>query len=278
VTRDFIVRAAAAKVMSRPQLGNLTPGGSIATTGTLSITSGNPLLKPFRAKTYDTSFEWYHDKNAFIGLGLFYKDIGTYIQSLRTNVAFKDTGLPLSLLPANFTGDEVFQVTTPINTNGGKLSGFEINVQQPFTFLPGAFKNLGVLLNYTQVKSKIDYLVSPTSNATIRDDLLNLSPKAANATLYYDDGKFSARVSASKRSAFLTRVPGQNNNDVEGKNSTTNVDMSVSYKITDQLEVTLEGVNLTNEADDQFISRARNSSVVYNVTGREYLAGLRYKF
>jgi iron complex outermembrane receptor protein len=27
--------------------------------------------------------------------------------------------------------------------------------------------------------------------------------------------------------------------------------------------LTFEGVNLTNEANDQFISRARNSSVVY---------------
>ena len=277
VTRDFIVRAAAAKVMARPQLGNLNPGGTFSF-NPATITSGNPFLKPFRAKTFDTSFEWYHAKNAFVGVGLFYKDITTYIQSLRTNIPFRETGLPLSLLPANGSPDDIYQVTAPVNTNGGKLTGFEINVQQPFTFLPGAFRNMGVLLNYTQVKSKIDYLVSPTSNTVIRDDLLNLSPKAANATLYYDDGKFSARVSWNKRSSFLTRVPGQNNNDVEGKNGTTNVDMSVSYKLTDQLEMTLEGVNLTNEANDQFISRARNSSVVYNVTGREYLFGMRYKF
>ena len=32
-----------------------------------------------------------------------------------------------------------------------------------------------------------------------------------NATLYYDDGAFSARVSAAYRQEFLTRVPGQNN-------------------------------------------------------------------
>jgi TonB-dependent receptor len=275
---DLVLRLAAAKVMARPQLGNLSPGGTISTTGTLSITAGNPLLKPFRAKTFDASIEWYRDKNAFIGVGLFYKDINTYIQSLRNNIPYKDTGLPLSLLPSNFTGDEVFQVTTPINTNGGKLTGFEVNVQQPFSFLPGAFRNMGVLLNYTQVKSKIDYLVSPTSNTVITDDLLNLSPKSANATLYFDDGQFSARISASKRSGFLTRVPGQNNNDVEGKNGSTNVDVSVSCKINQQLELTLEGVNLTNAPNDQFISRARNSSVVYNVTGREYLVGARYKF
>jgi TonB-dependent receptor len=278
VTRDFIIRMAAAKVMARPQLGFLSPGGAIATTGTLTITTGNPLLKPFRAKTLDASFEWYFDKNALLGVGLFHKDIGTYIQTLRTNIPFNQTGLPLSLLPSNFNGTEVFQVTTPINTNGGALKGYEINYQQPFTFLTGAMRNFGTLLNYTFVKSKIEYLVSPTATTTISDDLLNLSPKSWNATLYYDDGRFSARVSTAYRMSFLTRVPGQNNNDVEGKNSSTNIDASVSYKLTDNLEVTLEGVNLTNQVNDQFISRARNSAVVYNVTGREFLAGMRYKF
>ena len=278
ITRNFIVRAAAAKVMSRPQLGNLSPGGTVSTTGTLSITSGNPLLKPFRAKAFDTSFEYYFDKKAFLGLGLFQKNIDTYIQSIRNNVAFRDTGLPASLLPANFSGAEVFQVTAPINTDGGKLKGFELNYQQPFTFLPAWGQNFGTLLNYTYVKSKIEYVVSPTSTATITDDLLNLSPKSWNATLYYDDGKFSARVSTSQRSGFVTRVPAQNNNDVEGKNKSFNVDVSMSYKFNEKLEFTLEGVNLTNQENDQFISRQRDSVVVNNVTGREILAGLRYKF
>ncbi|MFN7726738.1 MAG: TonB-dependent receptor [Rubrivivax sp.] len=276
--KDIVLRAAAAKVMARPQLGNLNPGGTISTTGTLSVTSGNPMLKPFRATTVDGSFEWYFGKNAFLGVGLFWKDIDTYIQSLRTNIPYNQTGLPMSLLPSNFTGEEVFQVTTPINTEGGKLKGVEINYQQPFTFLPGIGKNFGMLLNYTYVQSKINYQVSPTSTAVITDDLLNLSPRSANASFYYDDGKFSARVSAAKRSAYLTRVPGQNNNDVEGKNGTLNVDASVSYKLREGLEISLEGVNLNNDANDQFISRARNSSVVYHVTGREFLAGVRMKF
>ena len=279
VTRDFLIRLAAAKAMARPQLGNLSPGGSISTTGVLSISSGNPYLKPFRAKTFDASFEWYFDKNALIGVGLFNKNIGTYIQTLVTNVPYNQTGLPLSLLPANFTGSEVFQVTTPVNTNGGKLNGVEINYQQPFTFLPaGVWRNFGTLLNYTYVKSTINYLISPTSAATITDDLLNLSPRSWNATLYYDDGRFSARVSTAHRSSFLTRVPGQNNNDVEGKNSSANVDAQISYRINDNLEITLEGVNLTNQVNDQFISRLRNSNVVYNFTGREFLASIRAKF
>jgi iron complex outermembrane receptor protein len=278
LTKDFIVRIAAAKVMARPQLGFLSPGGTIATTGTLSITSGNPTLKPFRAKTFDSSFEWYFGKNAFLGLGLFQKNIDTYIQSLRNNVAYKDTGLPMNLIPSNFTGDEVFAVTAPINTEGGKLKGFELNYQQPFTFLPGWGKHFGTLLNYTSVKSTIEYIVSPTATATITDDLLNLSPTSFNATLYYDDGTYMARVSGSQRSSFLTRVPGQNNNDVEGKNKSFNIDLSFTYRVSKQLEVTLEGVNLTNQPNDQFISRARDSVVVNNYTGREVLLGMRYKF
>ncbi|GAB3379332.1 TonB-dependent receptor [Massilia agri] len=278
LTQDFIVRFGAAKVMTRPQLNFLSPGGTISTTGTLTINTGNPLLKPFRAKTFDSSFEYYFGKNAFVGLGLFQKNIDTYIQSLRNQMPFRETGLPLSLLPANFTGEEEFAVTAPINTDGGKLKGFEINYQQPFTFLPGWGRNFGTVLNYTKVSSKIEYAISPTSSERIVDDLLNLSPKSWNATFYYDDGRFSARVSGAKRSSFLTRVPGQNNNDVEGKNETFNVDLSLSYKWNERLEFTLEGINLTNEPSDQFISRARNSVVVNNVTGREYLAGLRYKF
>ncbi|MBY0236092.1 MAG: TonB-dependent receptor [Burkholderiaceae bacterium] len=278
LSKDLILRGAVAKVMSRPQLGNLSPGGTLNTTGTLSYTGGNPLLKPFRATTFDTSLEWYHEKNAFVGLGLFQKNIKTYIQTLRSNIPYSQTGLPMALLPPGFTGEEVFQVSAPINTDGGKLSGYELNVQQPFSFLPGWGKNFGVLMNYTYVKSKIQYVVSPTSTATITDDLINLSPKSYNATLYYDDGTLSARLSGSQRSSYLTRVPGQNNNDVEGKNETFNVDVSISYKITPQLDVTLEGVNLTNQPNDQFISRARDSVVVNNVTGREFLVGLRYKF
>jgi TonB-dependent receptor len=278
VSHDMVVRLAAAKVMARPQLGNLSPGGSISTTGNLSISVGNPFLKPFRAKTLDTAFEWYFQKSGLMSVGLFYKDIDTYIQSLVASVPYNQTGLPISLLPPNFTGTEVFAVTTPVNTQGGNLSGYELNFQIPFTFLPAWGRNFGTLLNYTYVKSKINYLVSPNSPITIQDNLLNLSPKSWNATLYYDDGRFSARASASYRDAYLQRVPGQNNNDVEGKNSTLNVDASVTYRVNKNWELTLEGVNLTNEVNDQFTSRARNSSVVYSVTGREYLLGVRYNW
>ena len=47
--------------------------------------------------------------------------------------------------------------SAPANTPGGKLQGFEVNVQVPFRFLPSFLHNTGVLLNYTGVKSDINY-------------------------------------------------------------------------------------------------------------------------
>jgi TonB-dependent receptor len=279
VTNEFIIRLAAARVMARPQLANLSPGGSINTTGQLSITTGNPFLDPFRATTFDASFEWYFAPESLIAVGLFYKDIGTFIQTLRTEIPFNQTGLPLSLLPANFTGNELFLVTAPINTEGGPLKGFEITYQQPFRFLPGPLRNLGAILNFTYVESKIAYVTSATNTTPLRDDLVNLSPQSWNATLYYDDGRFSLRGSVSYRSDYLQRVPAQNVvNDVEGKNSTLNVDASASFAINDHITLTAEAINLTDEYNDQFVDRDRNSPSVEHHTGRQFYIGARVRF
>lgn len=279
VTSNFVVRLAAARVMARPQLGNMSPGGSINTTGQLSITTGNPLLNPFRATTLDASFEWYFARDSLLAVGLFYKDIGTYIQNLRTEIPYNQTGLPLSLLPANFTGNELFLVTAPINTNGGPLKGFEITYQQPFRFLPGPLQHLGTILNFTYVESKIAYVTSATNPVPIRDDLVNLSPRSWNATLYYDDGRFSIRGSVAYRSDYLQRVPAQNvANDVEGKNSTLNIDASASFQLNENITLTAEAINLTDEYNDQFVDRDRNSPSVVHHTGRQFYVGARVRF
>jgi len=108
--------------------------------------------------------------------------------------------------------------------------------------------------------------------------LVGLSPYSANATLYYEYEKAKARVSASYRDGYLSTVPGGNGNDVRGKFSTLNIDASASYEITDKLTISVEGINLTDEFDDRWISSERKSSEEYVHTGRQYYVGFRYKF
>ncbi|MBI1408083.1 MAG: TonB-dependent receptor [Caulobacter sp.] len=283
---DLILRFGAAKVMARPQLPSLSPGGTV-NTAALTITTGNPLLDPFEATTYDLSLEWYFAKDSLLSVALFYKDIDSYIQTVRESRDFGSTGLPLSLLPPGQDANTVYAITSPVNTQGGPLKGFEVSYQQPFTFLPAPFDKFGMVLNYTYVQSEIEYVTSATSGVTVTDDLVNLSPRAYNATLYYEDDRFSARVSAAYRDDYLQTVPGRNSstaagatnvNDVEGKRATFNVDMSASYKVNDSLKLTLEGLNLTDEYNDQFISNSADRSSVYHRTGRQFYFGFRYNF
>ena len=114
------------------------------------------------------------------------------------------------------------------------------------------------------------------------NDLVNLSQNAWNATLYYEGGGFSVRTSASYRDAYLTRGAARANaptiQDAEGTNETLNVDLSASYEINDHLTISLEGLNLTDEANDQFTDTQTNRVVVYTHTGRQLFLGARYKF
>jgi TonB-dependent receptor len=281
ITPDFLIRLGAAKVMTRPGLGSLTPGVTVNVSGgARTVSGGNPNLDPIRAKTVDLGFEWYFDEGAMLGLGLFYKDIESFIQTTRVVQPYSASGLPASLLDGTGAGvNDDFVFSVPLNTPGGELTGFEANYTQPFTFLPGKFANLGVQLNYTYVDSQIQYLTSTGANS-FKTDLTGLSKHSWNATLYYEGERFSGRVSATNRDDFLLQVPATESGfDVHGQTGTTTVDASVRYKINDKLELSLEGINLTDEPQESWVQNANGQLPLdYSETGRQYLLGLRYKF
>lgn len=289
VTDNVIVRLAAAKVMSRPDYTAITPGGSINTT-TRTINSGNPTLAPIRAKTVDLQAEWYFAEDSLLSLGLFYKDIDSYIQGVRTVQPFNTTGLPESVLitsgcsftappfcPALPTDD--FTVTRVVNTPGGPLEGLEFNYQQAFSFLPGLLSNTGLLFNYTYVTSEIEYTVGNSFGASVKDDLVGLSRNAFNATVYYDDQRLSARVSAAYRDKYLQAVPaGGPESDVQGVDPNLFVDASVSYNVSSGFRLTLEMLNLTDEFNRYFIDSTRDDTLYYSHSGRTFTFGASYKF
>src|SRR5690606_11324686 len=251
VAPDLLVRFGAAKVMSRPGLGSLTPGVTVSVSGgSRNVTGGNPGLDPIRAETYDLPAEQYLQDSAMLSLGLFYKDIESFVQTTREVRPFYTSGLPASVAEGfGVSANDDFVFSVPVNTPGGPLKGVEANFIQPFTFLPGNWANLGVQLNYTFVDSKIQYLTS-SGAASLRTDLTGLSRHSWNATLFYEGQTFSGRVSATNRDNYLIQVPGTEQgftSDVHGQNGITYVDASLRYKVSEQIELSLEGINLTNE-------------------------------
>lgn len=281
ITPELVSRFAVAKVMNRPGLDTLSPGGSLNTSfGAQTATIGNPLLTPYEATNYDFALEWYPAKGTIVSGGLFYKDIAKRIQQLASLEPFGSTGLPLSLLPAGQDGTTNYTVTRFRNTEGGFVKGLELSWQQQFTFLPAPFDNFGSLLNYTYVDSEVlYYLSSGIGAASVKDSLANVSPKSVNATLYYEDDTFQARVSIAYRDEYLFQLPIKSTlQDSYGFYATTNVDASASYKLSDNLKLTFDALNLTNQKGDQWSGKVRKSQRVYSETGRQFFLGAAYTF
>lgn len=291
VTDDLILRASAAKVMSRPPLAVLNPGVTVNVSGANRTgTSGNPDIDPTRVNAYDMSAEWYFAPESLVSVALFYKDIKSRLQtSTVTGQLFSANpfGLPdeVAVAACGSTancGPAIAQwsFTTTQNGEGGPLKGFEISYQQPFTFLPGFAKNFGVVLNYTGVESEIDY-VNTLSGQQDTADLTGLSKSAYNATLYYETQRFGARVSAAYRDSYLDAnagVPGRDGNNLEGAAETLTVDLSARFTVNDMIELTFEGLNLTDEFQDQWVDETADRLSYYHHTGRIYLLGARLTF
>ncbi len=287
---DFLIRFNASQVVTRPDLTNLLPGATVSKSGNnLTVKIGNPFLKPFRAKTVDLSFEWYYEKGALLSIAGFYKHLDDLVTSLNESIPYEGNpfGLPDSLALAAcggvFTGicnpTIPWLFTTPANQKGSPLYGVEINWQQPFDFLPDPFNNFGILGNVTYVQAQQTYFNADGTIQAIAD-LVNLSRRSANATIYYDDGTFQARVSGAYRSKYIPQggVNPGNLNNVTLNGSTFNLDVSSSYKIDENFMVTFQGLNLTNQFQYQFVDSIGHRLLYNHQTGREFFLGLSFNY
>lgn len=292
-TESTIVRLAVADVMTRPTLGSLTPGGS-ADGFNYRVTSGNPFLDPFRATNYDLSLEWYFAPQALLSVALFQKDVSTFTQSASiTGATFAQTGLPASVLspasPAALNPAQQLEprwtLSTTVNGSGAKLKGIELAAQIPFSaFTDGMLSNFGILANATFIDSNASFNVQGPAiapggalqNAVITNTLGNVTKKAFNGTLYYDDGKFSARGMLSYRGRYHEGSSGTGN-ILEGYGATTNFDASVRYKFTEWLEVSVEGNNLLDTYRYRFTDFDADRNYENNHFGRTILFGARLK-
>ncbi|MBT2243505.1 TonB-dependent receptor [Sphingobium sp. BHU LFT2] len=277
---NLLVRFSGAKVLSRPELGLLTPTVTINPTTRVGTIS-NPFLDPIRANTFDVAVEWYFRPGSLLSAAFFYKDIKSFIQNVNSQIAFNQLGLPDALLiGGNAVPTDDFTISQPFNTPGGKLKGIELNAQIPFTFLDGFFSNFGVLANYTHVTSKIDYILASANGVptvTTTADLVGLSPNTASGTLYYEDDKFSIRTTGNFRDKFIRGIPASPGSDLQGNAKTFYMDASASYNVTDRLKIIVEAQNLTDEQNRLYIDSQRQDTLFETRIGRTFTFGVTYR-
>jgi TonB-dependent receptor len=284
----LIIRGAIAKVITRPSLGTLSPGGSIDSFN-YGVSYGNPYLDPYRATNFDVSAEYYFAPQSLFSVALFKKNVASFPVSETRIGTYASTGLPLSLLaPGSPTAQNPegrsWTIKSTTNGAGADLKGIEVQLQGPFRFLPGFLSHFGGIANATFISSDADYKVTPPAtvpNGSLGDSIVvnqtffGLSKRTYNATLYYEDAKFSARASLAYRSGYVTG--SSSNGDVfEGNKSTLNLDASIRYHLTDHIELSLDGINLTDEYQAGYIDLESDRNNSYNHYGRTIQAGVRF--
>ena len=167
------------------------------------------------------------------------------------------------------------------NTNGGPLNGLEFNAQIQFDWLEGWMRSFGVLANYTHVESEIEYILTSVNGVptvTTTNDLVDLSPNSASGTLFYDNGTFSIRTTASYRDNYIRAIPASAGSDVRANAANTFVDASASWNVNDNLSLIFEAQNLTDERNTLYIDSVRQDTLFQTEIGRTFTLGATYKF
>ncbi len=315
VMPDMLLRLAASKVMARPLLANVSPGGSIATSCTPgvggrcaadpAISIGNPYLEPFRSTNLDASLEWYFSEDGLLSFAVFRKEIESYPQTVRSSGALTEAlqgstydevvaSITDPALAAHIAAGGSWAITQQRNSPGGFIEGLEVSFQTAFTFLPAPYDGFGLQANYTHLNSELAYVLDVASGSTGLGPYLNASPDALNATLYYEADKWKARLSGVYRSEYKDRFPLQSNPCslelgpvacpqpqlpyFRAVKDSLRFDASFSYDFSDNATLTLEAINLTEERTDRWAYEDVELAQQSQSYGRIISLGLRLKY
>ncbi len=233
-TPQIVTRLAAYKSLVRPKLSNLAPRFVVNADDEGEF--GNPDLQPYRAWNFDGGFEYYFGRNAALTAAVFYKTIDNFIVTKR----YDDTDAPYM---GSYEGVSFATATIPINGGTAEVFGIEASYSQSFAALPEPFDGLLVQANYTYTDAKGDLYDEDNQLRSI--PLPASSRNTFNLVLGYEKGPIDLRVSGTYRSSYLDEAGGSAEDDRYVDNH-FQIDASLKVKVTDNLRVFVEGVNLNN--------------------------------
>ncbi|WP_417698512.1 TonB-dependent receptor [Psychromonas sp.] len=280
---DMLFRFGTSKNITRPSLSDLSYSASVSQAsraegevGNVSI--GNPELKPFESMNIDSSYEWYFKNQGLFSFSLFYKNINNFVIEQAELIKYSELGLPASLLQSGDSIDDLFIVSKPVNSDSSIIKGFEVSLIKDFDFLPSPFSNFGINANFTWADGETLYRDVQGSGKNQLKPFAGLSKQTYNLTLYYETDDWDARISSAYRSNYILSLEaGNTDQDESGYHSTNYIDFSARYKLSEQLDFTFEGLNLTDERQELY---SDSNDRAYNTTKsvRSFFLGLTYRF
>jgi iron complex outermembrane recepter protein len=279
VRPELVLRAGVSRSMTRAALSALAPVKAYGNTN-LTVTGGNSQLEPLVSDNVDLGAEWYFTDKAVLGVALFYKDIDSFISTPTTQEPLRpeDRDAVAAVFPTQpqlLDPSLIWTYSTFANSEGTKLDGFEIAYQQSFTGLPGFWGNFGFNGNYSYVDAETTVV---RSGREVTVPLAGMSNNSWNATLFYETPRWGSRVSVNNRDDYVTNNLGANGNVSEATTGPIRWDMSAFVHVFKHFSVTLEGINLTDEAERLYTTGDGTMDLVreINYSGRQYFLGVRW--
>jgi iron complex outermembrane receptor protein len=240
---NFVLRAAWARTIGRPDLSFITPGTTISdpSAAAPTITVVNTGLEPWTSDNYDLTLESYEFKGATLAVSGFRKQISKFFTSVRvpaTQALLDQFGLPDELAASNY---EI--ITRQNSTQDAIINGFEWSWRQsfrPFAGLPAWARSLSATINGTHLR-----LTGPGAN-----EFAGYSTRVINWSLGYTRGNFAIRANASYTNGPRNAIVAANATTPAGTYSGLAPRMmiggSIEYRLTKRLTVHASGQNLTN--------------------------------
>ncbi len=281
------LRFALAKTMSRPNLSSLAPtsqNNAINGDPTLNYfgTSG---LRPVTATQANVSVEWYYRPHSALTVALFDKKIRDDIyNATQTNVDLGtlkyDGGQPGTVPGVPF----LWTISTPVNGAKSDFYGVELAWQH---LMDNGF---GVHMQYTRTQNK-SYDESGNQIGAINA----VPPTTISVGLIYEKGPLSADINWDYQDSY--EYTGGCCTDVPGWPAISDpfkwVTASAHYKVTNKIQVYVEGKNLTNSVARTYLNgnpllpwapgqqvgqSASGVGAGYTAYGRFFTVGASYQF
>ncbi|QHJ88514.1 TonB-dependent receptor [Aequoribacter fuscus] len=276
------IRFGIAKTMSRPRMDEMNASFGIGISQVpdvngnyISAGGGNTSLEPKEALGIDLTYENYFADDGYFAIALYRKELKEWIFDGAAEIDVSNFLAATGQTTPD--GSTTATVNGKVNGGDGTLSGWEVSLAMPLSMIHESLEGWGIFASHTGVSSDI----KTPSGAEY--ELPGLSKSIQQATVYYENGGFEARLSVRKRDDFKGDLYGLgfsvDQYDMLGE---TIADAQISYDFADSgiaylegLRVYLQGVNLT---DEPFTSLSGGVVRDYQEYGENYRLGFSYDF
>ncbi|WP_260925785.1 TonB-dependent receptor [Novosphingobium sp. 9] len=243
------------ETLRRPNFGDVNPTysltGDLTNVGYGSGSAGTANLQPTHSKNYDVALEWYFGRNSALTVTGFKRDISGLVVPIVSYEYIPNNGIEAG-------ATDYFSITRPANASSGWLKGVEVGLTYFPTYLPGLLNGLGFQGSATVLDSDQTIPESFDENGNVtaytHSQFFNVSKFSYNATLAYDHGPISARLSYVWRKGFLHNNEARLFANPIGVwyRSTGNLDFQLTYNVIKDVAITFDAVNLTKTKQQSY--------------------------